>query len=293
MKLNPLVKAAVASVTLAGALVGTAAAANITLPTAGIFEDDNIEYIIGANGQIKTSGTLAVGDVLYAYIGFNSIQNSDNSTHTAFGLGQKQISGVSALQITSISSNLITFGAWDGFEAIYGAGALAALYASDAGEFSVSCNTAGVAACEAAATQSNTGSLWAVAGLANATDFWASSAAFGFNFDTVTIQTLAQTNGAVKVGTAAYGLSVLENHTGYNFGEQVCIFCADGSAQIVGSGDVLGGAGLGSPFFARSDFDFSFATTTRNVPEPTSLALVGGALLGLGAMRRRAAKAKA
>jgi len=302
MQFNNLVKGFI----VAGTLFASAAqAAFVPLP-AGIvvFEDDNLEYVLtqSANDEngdnvvnefdyvIKENGDLAVGDRLRAMVNFQTV---GGSSLAAPGL---EVTGISEIEILSITQGsfgpVIIFKPSVVFEAVYGTGAMAALYSQTDGNWPITtdaCSDLGVAGCEGVVTD---GDLWMVTGIRDADDYWTSSVTRieGFNIDDT--RALGAGQG---VGTASFALSILENNTGYEFAQQELTGSFiqsptddDNLVDVIGSGQLLGGEGLAGPFFARSDFDFQLKRIP--VPEPATLAIFGLGLLGLGFRARRSAK---
>jgi len=282
------------------------------------FQDDDVEAVIRCSSPATATGctalqtgSIAVGDIFLSVF--------EMPTYTINGVNAipagQELTGVVAVQITSIVGNTFTFGAYSGINALldlYGStapdlpsGASVAMFLNSTsgagGDLNLildwaanpATNCASIAQC---VQQATLGSLLQVDGFRGDPDeFWTATNIIAGAGDIGTVHALA---GDVLVAGFNFALSNFF-HAGATIGFKqigsatecvgVTTYVGDGCAQFTGSGTVLGGAGLTNGFIAHSDFDAS-KITTAPIPEPSTVSLLGLGLLALGAIRMRLKK---
>lgn len=307
MKLKTLVS----SLSAIGLGCGMAlAAASAQASVLWSFEDDNIEFILRKDGagELKPiqTGILSVGDVFYSVFEMNQFTINGSPAIPA----GKELTGVAAVELKSISGANYNFGAYSG-------GGLAALLGKTGPEWSATgiavamylngtsgaggdknldlnrstnpaSNCLSLSDCT---TQATLGELFQLDGFGlDFEEYWNAEAKPGGN----DIAQVLAANNSFTVASFNAAISNFYNllapvefiniATGDSCGNPG--YVPDGCVQVTLSGNVMGGRGLVNGAIAHSDLD----ALKYVAPEPGSLALLGAGLFGLQGLRRRQAK---
>lgn len=268
----------------------------------------------GQNVDLNGNKLLDVGDTLRGILTINNVtdQPPGSGTTTNVAATGTEITAIFEAQIAT--KTLVSATGGPGGTPLYNftftpnaafgtsvgvVGAMAAFYFDTSPDFQISGATCTSAApggsCESHATD---GALKLVLGESADTDFlWQ---ALGATDNTALLQNVSTTT---SVGTFNANLFVLLNNTGFGFNQipseipgYVTPVGADGLIDVAVDGTVRGKcAAFSAPgvcstaatvYQAEDKSDFHF----RAVPEPTTIAIIGMGLLGMGAFSRRRKK---
>ena len=256
------------------------------------WEDNDAEKI---NIDLNTDGNLDVGDTLRGIVEIQDhVDEPTGDSYALDGIANNTLTAVFEIEvITKIATATpglfnYVFGANSGFESTYGTGAMVAFFEDPVDDFTIQgCDPSPGGTCEQNVTD---GTKILVLGIgSDPDDQWL---ALNSPEDT-TFPTTAGTADAL--GQFNYALSVL--FSGVGEFDQVKItspFLAtvdDGFVDFKGSGQILGtqdsAGNQATVYTSTSDIDLQ----SISVPEPTTLALIGAGLFGVGATSRRKKRA--
>jgi hypothetical protein len=309
---------------VAGALGALGAAQATTINnglTPGVFnlvQDESREAYVDVNGD----GKFGVGDVIFGFIQINNFSPSGALANNAvYGVFSQQVTSVAGSSITFGATTVagLTLSALTGAPAI--AGAVASFYDNPlAGGYSTNLITTALGSATSMKDYINfitgNGTLRLTAGLSRPSDFLVS----GSSFAGVSNSAFIGLPSNVTVASTGGGMTVVLNNTSFAYASTVTSssppgyvpLVLDTTAQLGISAGTVSGSGGATPIpqnwlnASYGGYTFQQCTSTAGintacgfidkndfgvapvaVPEPGSLILVSGALLGLAGVGRR------